>query len=160
VGKCRLCGEDRELRKSHILPEFVYEPVYEERVHKYFQISTALGYHPRRRPTGLCEPLLCQACEDLIGVTETYAREVIYGGTEIGVPNEPSGLRIVDVDYAKFKPFQLSVLWRSGVSTLEEFRHIDLGMHEPRLREMLLAGNPGDPDEFPCFMFFSPTLHQ
>ena len=26
---CRLCGADRPLRKSHILPEFFYKPIYD-----------------------------------------------------------------------------------------------------------------------------------
>ena len=158
MGKCRLCGNDRKLCKSHILPEFVYTPVYEEAVHRYFQISTKENDRPKSRPKGLYEELLCRECEDRIGAHESYAREVIYGGTEIGCREETYGVSIADIDYPRFKLFQISILWRSGVSSREEFAGVDLGDHEGRMREMLLGNDPGEPAEFPCHLFYSQKL--
>jgi hypothetical protein len=47
------------------------------------------------------------------------------------------------LDYAMFKLFHLSVLWRAGVSTREEFRNVKLGSHEDVIRQMLLRDDPG-----------------
>jgi hypothetical protein len=66
-----------------------------------------------------------------------------------------SRITIEGIDYARFKLFQLSILWRASVSTLEFFRLVSLGPHEERLRQMLSACDPGSPEEFGCVVVFA-----
>lgn len=52
-------------------------------------------------------------------------------------------------DYATFKLFHLSVLFRSSVSSLPTFQEVNLGSHEARIRQLLLSADPGYDWEYP-----------
>ena len=59
---CRLCRNIRQLRNSHIIPEFLYKPTYNRKGH-------AMGIHGRGNrgwkslQKGLRDPLFCEQCE-------------------------------------------------------------------------------------------------
>ena len=99
---------------------------------------------------GLREALLCADCECLIGRYETYFSCLWYGAH--GFPSEvPLGVSKVmksGLDYAQFKLFHLSILWRASVSTLQEFSGVALGPHEEQFRKIILSGHPGEPEEY------------
>jgi hypothetical protein len=138
---CHLCGRPRKLCRSHILPEFLYRPLYDEE-HRYFVVTAGTDCH-RPLQRGLTEKLLCKDCEERLGRYEKYAAEVMSG--RLGHRYQKRGSRIIikDIDYARFKLFQLSILWRGSVSSLEFFRLVSLGPHEQRLRDMILREDPG-----------------
>jgi hypothetical protein len=54
-----------------------------------------------------------------------------------------------DVDYAAFKLFHLSVLWRASVSSHGAFQQVRLGPHEEKIRQLLINRSPGEPWEYP-----------
>jgi hypothetical protein len=56
------------------------------------------------------------------------------------------------LDYAQFKLFQMSLLWRCSIATAPHFSAVALGPHEERVRQMLAAGNPGDPWKYGCII--------
>jgi len=149
---CALCKRNKPLLNSHIIPEFLYQELYDG-LHRFHRISTAPEARNRLLQKGLREPLLCGDCEQHFSVWERYASHVLFGGMSLSGTREESKIRIVNLDYAKFKLFQLSILWRAGVSSRPEFRQIRLGPHQERLRAMLLASNPGLPQDYPCLMF-------
>ena len=117
--------------------------------------------------------LLCQECERLLNEVETPIRKLLYGnsspltkvdiGTSIAhrqvVPlGYDRGLyqdyRHVPVNYDQLKRFQLSLLWRAGVSKGPWGRAVRLGEnHQENLRQMLLSKQPGKWTEYPCTMF-------
>jgi hypothetical protein len=101
---------------------------------------------------GYREPLLCDECERRLQPWETYTARLLYGGrSRRGVLTE-EGLatrEVVGVGYASLKLFAMSVLWRASVSNLLGFQAVSLGVkHEGRIRSLLLAGDPGAPDEY------------
>ncbi len=60
----------------------------------------------------------------------------------------------VQYDYATFKLFHLSVLFRASVSSLSTFQEVNLGaLHEERIRQMLLNEDPGKDWEYPILGF-------
>lgn len=140
---CRLCLRDRQLRLSHVIPEFLYRPLYGP-THQVRSVHPRLPY-VRFLRKGLSEPLLCAECEGLIGRYETYFANIWYGAH--GLPSEiPAGVgRVVksSLNYTQFKLFHLSILWRASVATIDEFQVVTLGPHQDRLREMILAGDSG-----------------
>jgi len=73
--KCALCVEDKELCDSHLIPEFFYEPSYEE-PHRYYRVSTNPDKKVVPRQKGIWEKLLCRDCEDRLTVLENYARRL------------------------------------------------------------------------------------
>jgi len=149
--QCALCRKDKELVRSHIIPEFIYEPLYDEK-HRFHVLST----HPiRPRPfaqKGIREKLLCRTCEQHLSKYETYARKVLFGGVEITGNETTDGIVLEGINYDNFKLFQLSILWRASTSKDRMFCNVDLGPHEETIRNMIKSGNPGAPYEYACIM--------
>lgn len=156
IGTCRLCQENRKLLKSHIIPEWAYESMYDEK-HRIFQISSESERNKRDKFKGEYEHLLCQVCEDSTAKWDDYARAVIFskpGEKTYGLMTSgiEGAIQVENVDYKIFKLFQLSLLWRASVSNREFFSKVELGPHENTIREMLIAEDPGNPETFGCIM--------
>ncbi len=86
MAVCKLCLKDKQLiKRSHILPEFMYGRLYDE-THKFFKFSPnqrAKGEGYTQRPSsGEYEGgLLCSTCEnEVLSQYELYAKKAIYGG--------------------------------------------------------------------------------
>lgn len=165
TGTCRLCERQSKLCKSHIVPEFMYQPLYHDRTLLAFK-ETSRGSKPTRRQKGYREHLLCGDCEAhlndayerqnaevwraLVGREERNGVSLCYGKTE-------SGTEFADVaglEYCSAKLLLLSVLWRAGVARGREYSAVRLGPLEPRIREMLINKNPGPQLLFPCIVTF------
>jgi hypothetical protein len=58
------------------------------------------------------------------------------------------GWTLPNYDYPTLKLFALSILWRAHASTLPEFKNVQLGPHEARVRHLLLSATPGAPEEY------------
>jgi len=149
---CSLCKQNKELRNSHIIPEFVYTALYDKK-HKFHVLSTLQDRPRPMEQKGIRERLLCGDCEQQLSVYEKYAREVLLGGVEIVVQNEGNLLKLSELDYVKFKLFQLSILWRASISSHPMFSRVRLGPHEEIIRKMIQAGNPGKQADYPCIIF-------
>ncbi len=149
---CALCLQESELRRSHIIPEFVYESLYDEK-HRLQVLSLLPEKGNWREQKGLREPLLCDKCEQHLSVAEGYARKLLLGGGPVTYRTEGSVVFLSDLDYLQLRLFQLSVLWRAGVSSLPFFAKVQLGPLAEELRTLILAGHPGPPDRFCCMMF-------
>lgn len=149
---CALCLKPAELRNSHIIPEFLYESMYDDK-HRFHVIDVNERYSELEQK-GYREPLLCQACETRLSVWEGYARSLFAG--KIPLQFDRTGDRgvtwISGIDYTQFKLFQLSILWRTGVAQHRFFEQVSLGPHAEPLRRMLLASDPGEPIRYPCMM--------
>lgn len=139
--KCALCKEERELKNSHVIPEFIYRPLYDH-VHR-FHILSSEGTSHRYGQKGLREKLLCEVCELRFSRHEKYASEVFTGKIKVDSERNGNLVRISGINYESFKLFGLSVLWRAGVSSLRMFSHVKLGAHEESIRVQLLSDNPG-----------------
>lgn len=150
---CALCLGSGELQQSHIIPEFHYSALYDER-HRYNVLSTTARQKDRIEQKGQRERLLCRECELRFSKLERYASLVFKGGAP-GMEGSRAGnvVSVTGLDYAIFKLFLLSVIWRMGAARGSYFEKVDLGSHYERLRSMLLAGDPGPFDLYPCIFF-------
>lgn len=150
---CRLCHSAGELRFSHILPEFLYKPLYDEK-HRFIGLKhePEPGTNEDLLQKGIREYLLCADCEQHLSKFERYASQVLRKLPDTS--REPPGavVRVTEVDYARFKLFQMSLLWRAGVSKQASFQGIYLGPHEPKLRQMIHEANPGEPLDYGCVL--------
>jgi len=145
---CYLCHEYKSLCDSHILPEFVYRPTYDQK-HTAIKIdidNKRLG----KTQKGFYEKLLCSKCEGKINKWETYFSRIWFNKEQSLRPKRPKDdLVIIEgVDYKKFKLFHLSLIWRAGISKRREFNAVRLGPHEEKIRRMLLEENPGEPMDY------------
>lgn len=155
--KCALCQLERPIRRSHIVPEFLYLSLYDEK-HRFEQVNADPGETNKTLQKGLREPLLCDDCEGLFAKWERYVSMVLRGGVRIAVRQSGDRLFLSELDYSAFKLLQMSILWRAGVSSLPAFAQVQLGPHQERLRTMLLASDPGKAEQYGCLMFM--VLHE
>lgn len=115
TAPCRLCLRVAKLCWSHVIPEFFYRPLYDSD-HKMRLLSDSA---PKVQwiKKGERQQLLCAACEDFLN--EEYEKYVARIWSQ-KVPNRVavSGgfWNLSGIDFAKFKLFHLSVLWRAGVA--------------------------------------------
>ncbi len=154
---CKLCQKERELKKSHIIPEFIYSSLYDEK-HRFHEISDDVKKKNKMPQKGIREKLLCSECEQHLSRYERYASLVLNGGFSLTVRNEGRLVHLGNIDYQKFKLFALSILWRAGVSDLSVFSQVKLGPHEEKLRIMILNDNPGTEHQYPFIL--SPIVHE
>lgn len=154
--ECKLCGKDeRLLKKSHIIPEFMYKGLFDSK-HSMVKLDLSGKKKPSLIYTGIYEKnILCQRCDnELLSKYESYAAIIYFGGFNFGKqrPNyKHIGYmltRVEEVDYKKLKLFYMSVLWKLHITSRQEFKNIDVGDKEQRLRNMLLNDEPGKENEF------------
>lgn len=125
------------------------------------------GYWEKR--SGLKEPLLCTDCEARFSRYENYFRKLFYGnkpgplkkvpvGTQIDLSAFPGldpdilGVSEIKLDYASFKLFVLSLLWRASVAKGPFFERVDLGPHENQIAMMLKTEDPDSDLRYPIMM--------
>ncbi|MDY6990181.1 MAG: hypothetical protein SWQ30_19235 [Thermodesulfobacteriota bacterium] len=155
---CKLCGNDRELRNSHIVPEFLYSKLYNSK-------NQLLGIHGRGRhgsqflQKGIREHLFCESCEQHFNeYCEKPFKKQWVDALPLPDPWVSTGIHWIKVDYSSFKLFHLSVLFRAGVSSLPTFQVVSLGPHEERLRKLIATGNPGEYWQYPILGYA--VIHQ
>ncbi|MCG8085502.1 MAG: hypothetical protein JAZ13_07270 [Candidatus Thiodiazotropha taylori] len=149
--KCKLCGKDRILKNSHIIPEFVYRPLYDE-INRFHVISNQDNERNKYLQKGIREKLLCEDCENSLSKNERYVSLVFSGSISLHITGNSQLIRVLGLDYTKFKMFALSILWRAGISSYETFEQVNLGVHEQILREMVLGNDPGPPEKYPFLL--------
>lgn len=149
--KCKLCLRDKELVRSHIIPEFFYKNTYSNS-HKISVVSTRrIRKELLNLQKGLRERLLCKDCEQLFSPWEKYVNEMLFIRPQKGRSNHYL-IQIKGLDYKTFKMFGLSLIWRASVSSSLFFREIDLGSHEETIRNKLMQVEPGGENEYPMVL--------
>jgi hypothetical protein len=152
VANCKLCLKEKELMFSHIIPEYFYEPMYDEK-HRFMQISTIPEIPIKHKQKGIREYLLCEECEQKFSVFERYVSQAYYHKESNKIQQDERIFVVEDVDYKLLKLFQLSILWRSAITNVELFGDVKLGPHTERLRLMLFNEDPGKDYEYGCLQF-------
>jgi hypothetical protein len=102
TGVCRLCGQTRDLRDSHIVPKFVFDWM-KQTGGTHFRVS---GTPNRRVQDGRKYPLLCEECEQRFSGKEKWFSENIFD------PYIGRGVKSLPYDGSLFY-FLVSVLWRA-----------------------------------------------
>lgn len=153
---CRMCRQDKQLVRSHIIPEFMFAALYDEK-HRFHELK--LDERNKYRQKGFRESILCGECEQILSKYERYASLVLNGGARLSYYSEAGkAIRVEGIEYAKFKIFALSILWRAGISSLDIFSDVTLGSHEDVLRKIILEGEPGEPNVYSFLV--CPIIHE
>ena len=150
--KCKLTGVEGKGVDAHIIPKSFYAIDPDEKLPTKL-ISNAEGQYPKKSPQGIYDQtILTEEGERVFSDWDDYGARLLLKGK-----SEPESLRnngeivaykVAEYDYAKLKLFFLSILWRASVSSQDFFKKVNLGPHEPFIREALLSGNPYDTDWF------------
>lgn len=156
MPNCALCLQDRGLQRSHVIPEFMYTPMYDDK-HRFQVISTTNPAREHSEQKGLREKLLCNDCESQLSVHERYVSQVLSGAISVQATHRGDLVSIEGLNYKHFRLFGLSVLWRAGVSRHAFFGQVRLGPHEETLRKLIEQNAPGLPSQYGFFL--APIVH-
>lgn len=159
---CKLCLKKTELlKKSHIIPDFMYQMIYDEK-HFLYRGSAKNLDKMQTVPTGEYDSnILCKKCDnEIIGSYESYASGVFFGGLpqnncptfKSGMINDIHATIFENLEYDKFKLFLLSMLWRASISKRKFFKNVNLGKDEEIIRNLLLSGKAGDDNRYPILI--------
>ena len=155
---CKLCNKENKLVDSHIFPEFMYTPMYDEN-HQFKILTTESSDITKESRKGIYEKLFCKKCDnEIIGKYEDHAAKVMIGDgkKEIEIKKTKIGLLIRGIDYTLFKLFQISLLWRASISSRPEIKRISLGPHAEKMRKMLFTEDPGEVYEYGVVIYLFP----
>ena len=148
---CALCEKEAALSNSHVIPEFLYSEMYDEK-HRFRVISTLTDDSPTQMQQGIRERLLCAQCETQLSVPERYASLVFSGALPITSNRTGNLVEVFGLDYVQFRLFGLSILWRAHVARSRFFAVVDLGPHAPEIRRMIRDMDPGPPETYGFFL--------
>ena len=114
---CKLCLKNKRLVEAHIIPEFMYQELYDTK-HFFYKVGISNSLKVSKLPQGIYdEGILCEDCDNNIinKRGENYASKVLYGGsglTEEETPkfekrqniiNGMTTIHISNLNYKKFK---------------------------------------------------------
>lgn len=150
---CRLCLVNEPNMKAHILAEGLLKLIHhvdKEYDGRFILVGENLK-KPLNRPTGSYDRnILCTKCDNKLGI---YDKAAINFCKRQDILPHPSGaaytLNLSEGDQKKLRLFVISYVWRASITTLNEFKGISLGSkHEEKIRQLLLNGDPGNPQEY------------
>jgi hypothetical protein len=127
MPECKLCLQNRELKRSHIIPEFMYSGIYDKDPKRFYEIKIEDEVAKSRiEQKGQREFLLCGECESKLSKYEKYADENLYGKNQnakavlVNQSMTPDGriflYEFEGFEYISMKLFLDSLLWRLLVS--------------------------------------------
>jgi len=161
MDTCRLCERSvPQLRNSHIIPECLYQPIYDHK-HRFIPIQSDNYSTARTEQMGYRERLLCPDCEIKLGKWESVTKQTLVAIADPSIgsvgPLKKTSLSdncilVEGIDYNALKKCMLSILWRMSISTLSIFRAYRLGSYEEKLRAILYADSALARTEYPLTM--------
>jgi hypothetical protein len=161
-GICKLCLEEKELIKSHIIPRSLLRKLSEgEKFDGQIIAVHRDKPRPTKRPGGTYDRLLCERCDRSLGIYDDHIQKFI-ATTELIL--DPSGLgwTINNIQINKVRLFCMSYLWRASIAKVKEFEDVSLGkQHEESLRKLIYSGDPGEAGRYAIFAgkFISTSSH-
>lgn len=133
---CKLCVTNpADKLNSHIIPKFMSKRLFENTKPRH-TISILRNAKPKKiQDTPKENNLLCTSCEKRIEILETYFSRILIDINSL--QNATRNYRLIseygnevliceDLNPTLFKLFIFSIIWRSSISTLKEFKSFKL----------------------------------
>jgi hypothetical protein len=163
-GLCKLCQNEKELRQSHVVPEFMYQNVYDKSPKRYYHLDIDQEAQAQSKSKilqkGVREYLLCDECEGKLSKWERYTANFFYAKTTGNTAYLKEKILTADgydiyvwanVDYDSFKLFMMSLLWRLFISKGYATPEVVPGVME-KLRLAILNEDPLAYDNYGCLL--------
>lgn len=109
--KCKLCSQNRVLRKSHIIPKFIIRWLKDTSATGYLRQAVRPNLRKQDLPT---QVLLCDECKTRFSRWETQFSQSIF------IPYWDGETEFLYDDW--LLKFAVSLIWRAGIVQLEDFR--------------------------------------
>jgi len=155
---CKLCDRHQNIQDSHVIPK-AFERLLRQDKRIYMTVLSEGRTKPEQRI--IVEKLLCWDCEQKLQKEyETPSIKLLKEFEQHLAPmtKQPTGVSFsppYDADYmasgiqyASFKLFVLSVLWRMSVAS--RYPDLNLGSkHESIIKDMVYSGEAAEPSKYP-----------
>ena len=125
-GRCRLCLEFKDLRKSHIIPNAAFRYIFKKNNGRAITFSDNEASYVRYTSHSWSEYLLCAECEEHLNKNyEHYSIALLRGSLgSVKVRKNSIGISFSNVDLEKVHLFFLSIIWRSAISNLDSYARV------------------------------------
>ena len=163
-GTCKLCLNEKDLiKRSHLFPNFMYKGIADEK-NRINVIYSMKPYQDKKVQSGAYEEyILCENCDNsILAKLERYANNNFYNqpirknNDNFHQTNSYHFNNIIqcnNIEYASFKLFLESLLWRASVSNHELFQNFKLtDEQEENLRNSIYNSLPLDEGDYLCIM--------
>ncbi len=158
-GVCRFCGEEKELIKAHIIPRNFYINYKQD---KYRSVDLNTGKWEQKQCGVYDKNILCSDCDN--GTFKKFDDEgyrILLQEYKNHIIKKCNNSILYcfkenDFNYLLLRNFFISIIWRASVSSIEDFKSVDLGKYEEYARQILL-GNLDDEKLFNVIIFKSPN---
>lgn len=145
IEKCKLCEKEKELiKRSHIIPKFLFKSIKGNGNQKFYELNPISNVKiiTKKLSDNYYESgILCYECENLFSKFETYFSRLMNDiklSNNINIYNDYEVLDL-SIDYKMTKLFLLSILWKSSISNHRFFKIVDLGIHNEKIRNLILS---------------------
>tara|TARA_R110001583_G_scaffold16561_24_gene68021 strand:+ start:954 stop:1697 length:744 start_codon:yes stop_codon:yes gene_type:complete len=134
MGVCQLCGKESILQKSHVIPRSLIKYIKggDSQLHTFERYipSTYSNYDPK-------EHLMCRVCEQYLSVNyEQYGTRLLKNHKN--VIKHDDYIEFKNFEYQKWYLYYLSIIWRASISSLDDFKDINLGGYNDILKHCIL----------------------
>ena len=169
IGNCKLClSKEIELRDSHIIPKWAYRTVRGDSKDIVRLSKNVLKYTDQQ----LKEYLLCEKCEQKIGVRENYVKSISFDAEgqsqainllnySIGRSNNSDKFAYTDaspLDRDCIAYFAASVVWRASILS-KSGNVVSLDPYQKELRNYL-EEKAEFPKEASLLVYFHDPYHE
>lgn len=123
---CKLCGEEKELQRSHVIGKAVFRKILKEAENGY-AINISIGQNKIKKSTDTWDSkLLCRDCESLFNSKfEDYSYHVLRREQKgILVTESPHGIYFNNVNTYRVILYFFSIYWRAGYSTHSAYANV------------------------------------
>ena len=96
TGDCKLCTNRMELCYSHIIPEFIWRPIYVD--NRVLALDGGTG-KKRLLQKGLREYMLCRNCEDILQKNESWFANYWFHNQPLPDPAEGQYVDLNGIDF-------------------------------------------------------------
>jgi hypothetical protein len=157
IGKCKLCGNERALCKSHAIPDAHFKQIPRQSAGKAVAITDDEATPIQYTNDSWHTYMLCAECESVLNKRyDEYGIKVLRDDSTKNIRSE-IGVTFKDINRQRLRMFLLSVLWRVSISQHRCYSNINLPYPlENKLRHALL-NNLNVPDSI--FTVFISKLH-
>ncbi|MCM1003370.1 MAG: hypothetical protein NC408_03400 [Candidatus Gastranaerophilales bacterium] len=155
---CKFCGKEKKLIKAHIIPRKFYLDYKDE---QYMSVNKLSGKFQIQQSGAYDKNILCEDCDGkILGKFDQEGYRVLFDEIykhKLNQLNHDSMYYITSeyYNYEYLRNFFISILWRASVSSLPEFRDINLGIYQGKALE-ILQGKEKYEKLFKIFIFKYP----
>jgi hypothetical protein len=155
IKKCKWCHQQyNKLAKSHIIPKAFFN--YDGRQDRFI---VSQHNHKKRRPTGSYDTeILCLKCEQDYKRIDSDAADILLKNfhkhtVPFNDKRDEKCFQINNKYKNKIKRFLVYTLWKASTSQLSEFKRVELGPYEDKIRESLIKDEVFDTHTYSFIAF-------